>query len=177
MMWLLRRLGLSPDHDVTSSKTGIVTLPLQGVDLSWCPPPRFVQTVWKLSSFVPPERSDENHCSNMGPSWNTMILERQRSSHHMSVGGISRNPKYVLLSIWTFTKRVIELGRGGRYGGRLRWWVSLQTVNQGRILTWWGWQRISLEISNGIFSEGLTQIKMKNIILGYINWNVSRQTI
>ena len=28
-----------------------------------------------------------------------------------------------------------------------------------------------------IFSEGLTQMKMKNIILGYINWNVSRQTI
>ena len=74
---------------------------LQGVDLSWCPAPPFVQTVWKLSSFVPPpEMSFENHCSNMVPSWNTIDSRKAEVfPSHKWEGGFSWNPKNVLLSI------------------------------------------------------------------------------
>ena len=86
MTWPLQRLG-SPHLAA-----------LQGVDLSWCPPPPFVQTVWKLSSFLPPERSDENHCSNDGPfmKYNDIRKAGVFTSHEWG-GGSLETPKMCYL--------------------------------------------------------------------------------
>ena len=103
------------------SKTGIITLPLYR---EWtCRGVRRLH-LCKLSENCLVLFLHKYQMRIIFPIWALreiqLILERQQTSSHRISGGEGGSPKNVLLSNWTFPKRVIELGRGGRYGGRLR---------------------------------------------------------